>query len=145
MGSGQTRGWIIIGVDLLVVLGIYFLYSQFMVQAPDTKTATIREDLQYKLVVNQSSGDSLPVSFGIVNNHPKSRISQLPNGILLLLTDGQQTRYWSKQIVGPGSMTLGSSETRSWEIDVPLPDDQGPYFVEVFIDKERQTRLQVPT
>lgn len=146
MGSGKKRGWIIIGMDLLIVLGIYFLYSQFAFDSATVNTTSFQADFSYTVSVNQPTGETIPLTVSMTNNRNKPVKSRFPSGVLLLLTNGRDKKYWSTRLVGPTALTLNPGETRSWSLPARRPDNyRGPLYLELFIDTNRQDRVKVPS
>lgn len=145
MGSGRKRGWVIIGMDLLIVLGIYFLYSNFAFESPEVKTASFENTFRYTLTVNEPTADTVPFTVSVTNVQNGNRTVEFPNGMLILLTDGRDKKYWSKQLVPAGSINLQSGEARSWNLAADRPPAPGGVYLELFVDTERQTRIEVPS
>lgn len=148
MTGGQQRGWIIVGIDLLIVLGIYLLYSQFMV-APTANTLNLEAELHYELTVSPVRGDTIPVKLSVANPSSTERSAQLPEGIVLILSRGTRTegrnKFWVTRPHEPGTITLTPGETRTWTYSPSYPDDvEDQLYVALFIDESRQGKVAVP-
>ncbi len=145
---GRRRGWIIIGFDLLFVLGIYFLYSQFAIE-PTANSITVDDTFHYEVKVSSPSGGTIPIRFSVSNPSSESRTVDLPNGIVLFLTTGRETdgrdHFWANRPVSSGSLTLSAGETRFWRFDPRFPNSRpSPLYVAIYIDEDRQKKVQVP-
>lgn len=148
MTGGQQRGWVIIGIDLLIVLGVYLMYSQFVV-APSANDLTLNDDLRYELTVEPVRGDTVPVTFSVSNTTDQERSVALPEGIVLFLARGTRTegrdKFWAARPHEPGTLSLAPGETRTWTYSPTDPEDvEEELFVALFIDESRQGKVAVP-
>jgi hypothetical protein len=146
--NSRRRGWIIIAFDLLFVIGVYFLYTQFAV-TPSENTVTVQDTLQYTVTVAPPSGDTIPIRLTVSNPGTESRTASLPEGLVLFLTTGRQTdgtdHFWAARPITAGSVTLGSGERRSWRYAPRFPVDRpSPLFVALYVDEDRQDKVRVP-
>lgn len=148
MTEGQQRGWVIIGIDLLIVFGVYLLYSQFVV-APSTNELTLNDELRYELTVEPVRGDTIPLTFSVANATDRERTVDLPEGIVLFLARGTRTegrdKFWATRPHDPGTLSLAPGETRTWSYSPTDPEDvEDELFVALFIDESRQGKVEVP-
>lgn len=146
--NSRRRGWIIIAFDLLFVIGVYFLYTQFAV-TPSENTVTVRDTLQYTVSVSPPSGDTIPIRLTVSNPGTESRTASLPEGVVLFLTTGRQTEgtdhFWAARPISAGSVTLGSGERRSWRYAPRFPEERpSPLFVALYVDEDRQDKVRIP-
>lgn len=146
--KGLHRGWIIIGFDLLFVLGVYFLYSQFAL-TPSPNKMTLGDTLRYEVSVSPPSKDTVPIKFAISNPSTESHTVTFPEGIVLFLTTGRETEgtdhFWATRPISSGSVTLSPGETRSWQFSPQLPASRpSPLYVAFYADESRQDKVMVP-
>lgn len=132
-------------MDLLIVLGIYFIYSQFAFDSTTVNKDALDKQFNYNLRVEAPKGDTVPVTVAITNQRNRSATTKLPNGLLVLLTDGVDEKFFSRVLIRSTSLTLNSGETRSWRLSPSLPDSvPSPLYVVVYVDEDRQLRARVP-
>lgn len=144
----HQRGWLIIGIDLLIVLGIYFLYSSFLPRV-EPNSITVQDTLQYELSVSPSSGDTIPMTLSVSNPGKSPRTTNLPEGLVLFFTTGSEAdkkyNFWQSKPIPPGPLELAPDERRSWSLSPLSPSNySGPLYVALFIDKNRQGKVLVP-
>lgn len=140
----MNRGWVIIGLDLLIVLGIYFLYLTFA--NTNEPSAEIKRDVIYRMEARKKSDKKIQIEFLIKNTLDESVKLSLPDGIRLQLTDGKRVIYWKKSLIKKTNLTISNAETRSWNIRAPAPDNPPQnLYAEFVIDKNRQGRVTVQT
>lgn len=132
-------------MDLLIVLGIYFIYSQFAFDSTTVNKDALDKQFNYNLRVEAPKGDTVPVTVAITNQRNRSATTKLPNGLLVLLTDGVDEKFFSRVLIRSTSLTLNAGETRSWRLSPSLPDSvPSPLYVVVYVDEDRQLRARVP-
>jgi len=146
--KGQKQGWLIIGVDLLIVLGIYYLYSSFAFQ-PQPNTITIEDQLRYEATVSPPTSDTIPVTLVVRNTASSPRTATLPEGLTLFLTTGRKTEkrnnFWAVRPLQAGKVTLDVGERRTWSLAPNIPTDVNrTLYLALFIDKQRQGKVAVP-
>lgn len=142
------RGWLIIGIDLLIVLGIYFLYSSFL-PTVEPNTITVQGTLDYELSVAPRTGDTIPITLSVTNPGQSPRETTLPEGLVLFFTTGskadRQYDFWKSRPIPAGPLKIASGERRSWSLSPPSPSNYtGPLYVALFIDTDRQGKVLVP-
>lgn len=143
MNPTRRKGWVIIALDLMIVLGIYFLYLN--VSDPSPPRTELRGRAHYQLEYRSNGGESPRLVFSVENPADTDLRVELPRGITLQVTDGRRTVYWRKEIVAPGELRLGPAERRTWRVGVDPPGSpSGPLYADFFLDPDRQGRLELP-
>ncbi len=144
---GQTKGWIIVGFDLLLVLGVYFVYLQFRpASGPDVPRAEVHQDeVVYVLEVSRPSKSEYKIHFELKNTGSSARTVSFPGGVQLMLSDRQRIIFWKSTLSTPDRIRLEPGEERSWSLTAPRPDRQSEnLYASFYVDKLRQKFLPVP-
>jgi len=145
----KTKRWAIIIIDLAIVFGFYFAYIHFYPTMEETdegarefETRITHQQVQYSLHGNLKE-ERVNMTFRLKNQNGNSRSIQLPNGIVLMLTDGQENVYRNR-IMESTSFDLSGGETRSWQRTFNAPKEiQENLMAGFFIDDNRQKLVQV--
>lgn len=146
--NGNYRRWLIIGVDLLIVLGVYLVYSYFGAPA-SSNSVTISETLSYELKVSPPRSNTISIELSVMNPVSKPQSVNYPNGLILFLASGSSIKrkdnFWATNLQKPGKFELKPSEERTWSFSVEEPDKyKSPLYLVLFIDKKRQGKVRVP-
>lgn len=140
--SGQKRGWVIIAFDLLIVLGVYYLYSEYAFSR--TSTTVLKQEAHYELKVRPSKNESVELEFSISNPQDESIEITLPRGITLQLSDGKKIVYWQKSVTNSSELTLAPGEKRTWTMSTSMPDNPPQtLYAGWVVDSDRQGQVEI--
>lgn len=134
----------IIGLDLLIVLGVYFLYVNFM--GPGDKTVKkLQGPVTYSFRAERNTSDKIAIELRVRNTTDTEREVTFPNGIRFQLSDGTRVIYWHENLYPENQVTFERGESRSWSLTAPNPKNPPEtLYAEFIIDEDRQARLAVP-
>jgi hypothetical protein len=133
----------IIAFDIVIVLLVYLFYTQ--VRVVENESQRRMAGINYTLTVNQISDGSIPVTFSLTSRRRTPYTTSFPNGVTLMLSDGQQTVYWRGKLGISQSLKMPAGGERGWTRKIPRPDDSSPpYYVGFYIDDDRQAQVKVP-
>lgn len=140
----SKKSWLIIGVDLIIVLGVYFVYTQLSGR-PDTNSLTLNDTFKYELTVSPPEQETIPIEISMTNNNSRRLESDFPEGMTIFLTDGREVNFWKKTLLRSGEFSLASGETRSWDLSPRLPAQANTeLYLALFVDESRQGKVKVP-
>ena len=133
----------IIGADLILVLFVYFLFTQLQVKEESVERR--RQGITYRLVTKPESEGKIPVRFQIESRRSSSRAIKLPEGITLIISNGQETVYARDKIQSRMRIQIGPEQSRQWSHTFSLPEGTSPpYYAGFFVDSDRQAIVEVP-
>lgn len=141
--DSQKTGWMIIAIDLIIVLLVYVFYTQ--VRVVENESERRQNGINYRLTVNQISDGSIPITFSLSSRRRTPFTIEFPNGVNLILSDGQQSVYWRDKLNLSRSIQMPAGGERGWSRSIPLPENGSPpYYVGFYIDDQRQAQVRVP-
>ncbi len=148
--SLRNRGWAIIAADLVIILGVYFIFTHYRNQQFDTQPVKTEVEVEhrgitYSLKVNRESEDRLRFIFGLENQTQNEKEIKLPNGVQLFLTDYKDAMYKPNAFLKNQTIRIYPGEKRTWQKDFLYPQDPpDKLYAAFYIDEKRKGRVDVP-
>ncbi len=147
--NNQTRTWVIVGFDILLVLLVYLMYNFLLKPAVNqesqgAKSVTQHRKINYSLQAKPAKKNKVKLTFELWNTAENTAIVAAPRGITLMLSDGQKYIYDQKQIVPPGRLTIPGGGEKKWVYLAPYPDNTPQViYAGYFLDQTRQKQVRV--
>jgi len=139
----RRTGWVIIAVDILIVLVVYFAYTQL--RDVENHTERRQNGITYRLTVKKAADKNIPTEFLLESRRRSPLTVEFPKGVTLLVSDGRRNVYRRESIDIARSIKIEAGESRSWSQTLPLPDQESSsLYVGFFIDEQRQGQVKVP-
>jgi hypothetical protein len=148
--SLRNRGWAIIAADLVIILGVYFIFTHYRSQKFDmqpvkTEVEVERAGITYSLKVNRESEDRLRFIFGLENKTKNEKQIRLDDGVELFLTDYKDAMYRPDAFLKNQTIRIYPGEKRTWQKDFLYPQDPpNKLYGAFYIDDNRKGRVDVP-
>lgn len=140
---GQKKGWAIIAMDLVLVLLVYFLFTQLRVNEQQIERR--QDGITYRLTVKPVEKHEVPLRFTIESRRSSPVELSLPKGITLMISDHQENVYWRETIQRSTTIEIPAGQSRQWSHTASLPESsEPPYLAGFFIDSERQGMTNIP-
>jgi len=141
--AGQKKGWMIIGADLILVLFVYILFTQ--VQVNEESVQRRQNGITYRLIAEPENDGQIPVRFRVTSRRTSPYTIELPEGITLMISNGQKTVYARETIQQQTMIEIQPEQSRQWSQTFSLPEEASPpYYAGFFIDSDRQALVEVP-
>ncbi|MFP4687978.1 MAG: hypothetical protein ACLFN5_07730 [bacterium] len=146
----RSRGWAIIALDLIIILGVYFIFIQYQgrhLSSPEPQDyLKIEADgVVYGLKVHRESEDRLRFVFSLKNESNKTQTVTFPEGVNVFLTDQDDYHIHLKLDLKTDQVEVNVGEKRSWQRDFLYPQDAPEkLYGALYIDDDREGIIEIP-
>lgn len=144
----RNRTWLIVGLDILLVLLVYLLYTHVLrpalLSGGPAKSVSHHEQVKYELEATPEENNTIKLSFRLENTAGETTVIDLPRGVTLMLSDGQKYIYDQQQIISPGELKLGGGAKENWDYRASHPrNPPESIYGGYFLDKSRQKQVRI--
>ena len=148
----KGRGWAIIAVDLIIILGVYFVFmhyrSQFVDSGPSYTESAVEvqhEGVEYRFETHRPSEDRLQFIFSIANSGNAAKTIEFPQGLNYFFTDQDDYHRRLPDPLDSQQLQLSPGEKRVWSKDYLYPREAPtPLYGAFYIDDNREGMVLIP-